>query len=91
MVRRFLTNFQKLQRQFDSALYESLALSRDKDKVMELARKGQVIEKPEDVLKDPYILEFTGLEEFDIFTSDKYSLPKEVELDKIVSRHLKKE
>ena len=30
---------------------------------MELALKGQVIEKPEDVLKDPYILEFTGLEE----------------------------
>ncbi len=53
----------ELQRQFDSALYERLALSRDKDKVMELALKGQVIEKPEDVLKDPYILEFTGLEE----------------------------
>lgn len=53
----------ELQRQFDSALYERLALSRDKDKVMELALKGQVIEKPEDVLKDPYILEFTGLKE----------------------------
>ena len=53
----------ELQRQFDSALYERLALSRDKDKVMELALKGQVIEKPEDMLKDPYILEFTGLEE----------------------------
>lgn len=53
----------ELQRQFDSALYERLALSRDKDKVMGLALKSQVIEKPEDVLKDPYILEFTGLEE----------------------------
>lgn len=53
----------ELQRQFDSALYERLALSKDKDKVIELALKGQVIEKPEDVLKDPYILEFTGLEE----------------------------
>ena len=53
----------ELQRQFDSALYERLSLSRDKDKVMELALKGQVIEKPKDVLKDPYILEFTGLEE----------------------------
>lgn len=53
----------ELQRQFDSALYERLALSRDKDTVMELALKGQVIEKPEDMLKDPYILEFTGLEE----------------------------
>jgi len=53
----------ELQRQFDSALYERLALSRDKDKIMELALKGQIIEKPEDVLKDPYVLEFTGLEE----------------------------
>lgn len=53
----------ELHRQFDSALYERLALSRDKDKVMELALKGQLIEKPEDVLKDPYVLEFTGLEE----------------------------
>lgn len=53
----------ELQRQFDSALYERLALSRDKDKIMELALKGQIIEKPEDVLKDPYVLEFTGLKE----------------------------
>lgn len=53
----------ELQRQFDSALYERLSLSRNKDKIMELALKGQIIEKPEDVLKDPYILEFTGLEE----------------------------
>lgn len=53
----------ELQRQFDSALYERLALSRNKEKVMELAEKGQIIEKPVDMLKDPYILEFTGLEE----------------------------
>ena len=38
----------------------AFAFCRDKDKVMELALKGQVIEKPEDVLKDPYILEFAG-------------------------------
>ncbi|MCM1261077.1 MAG: PDDEXK nuclease domain-containing protein [Butyrivibrio sp.] len=53
----------ELQRQFDSALYERLALSRDKDKIRELALKGQIIEKPEDMLKDPYILEFTGVRE----------------------------
>jgi Uncharacterized conserved protein len=50
----------ELQRQFDSALYERLALSRDKDKIMALALKGQIIEKPEDVLKDPYILDLPG-------------------------------
>lgn len=54
---------EELKRQFNSALYERLALSRDKDKVMELSEKGQIIEKPQDMLKDPYILEFTGLQE----------------------------
>ena len=53
----------ELNRQCSSALYERLALSRNKDKVMELAEKGQIVEKPQDMLKDPYILEFTGLQE----------------------------
>ena len=56
-------SLRELRRQIDSALYERLILSRDKEKVKELAFKGQVIEKPEDVVKDPYILEFLGLEE----------------------------
>ena len=38
-----------------------MVLSRDKEKVKELSIKGQVIEKPEDALKAPYILEFIGL------------------------------
>ena len=54
---------EELKRQFDSALYERLVLSRNRDKVMELSAKGQIIEKPQDMLKDPYILEFTGLQE----------------------------
>ena len=53
----------ELNRQFDSALYERLALSTEKDKVYRLAQKGQIIEKPEDAIKDPYILEFLGLDE----------------------------
>ena len=36
----------ELNRQFDSALYQRLALSRDKDKILELSKKGQVVEKP---------------------------------------------
>ena len=56
-------SLRELRRQIDSALYERLILSRDKEKVKELAFKGQVIEKSEDVVKDPYILEFLGLEE----------------------------
>lgn len=53
----------ELQRQFDSALYTRLVLSRDKEKVKELSEKGLVFEKPKDAIKDPYILEFIGLPE----------------------------
>ena len=53
----------ELRRQFDTSLYERLALSRDKEGVRALALEGQVIDKPGDVLKDPYVLEFLGLEE----------------------------
>lgn len=56
-------SLRELKRQFDSALYERLALSIEKDRVMELSRRGQLIEKSSDVIKDPYILEFLGLEE----------------------------
>ena len=64
-------SLRELRRQIDSALYERLVLSRDKAKVKELAFKGQVIEKPEDVVKDPYILEFLGLEEQSNYSENK--------------------
>ena len=51
----------ELNRQFDSALYQRLALSRNKEAVKQLSKKGQIVEKPQDILKDPYVLEFTGL------------------------------
>lgn len=51
-----------LQRQAASSLYERLALSTNKNKVMRLAEKGQIIEKSEDVIKNPIVLEFVGLE-----------------------------
>jgi len=54
----------ELKRQMSSALYERLALSRDKKKVKELSEKGQVIGSPRDVIKNPYILEFLNLPEF---------------------------
>lgn len=53
----------ELQRQFNSGLFERLALSTDKQKIKQLAAKGQILEKPEDVLKTPYVLEFLGLQE----------------------------
>lgn len=51
----------QLSRQIGSCLFERLALSRDKDEVMRLAREGQAIEKPSDLIKDPITLEFLGL------------------------------
>ena len=56
-------SLRELRRQFDASLYERLALSRDKEAVRALAREGHVVAKPTDVLKDPYVLEFLGLEE----------------------------
>jgi predicted nuclease of restriction endonuclease-like (RecB) superfamily len=56
-------SLKELQRQYDSALYERLALSRDKEDIKQLARRGQIIEKPTDILKDPYVLEFLDLPE----------------------------
>lgn len=53
----------ELKRQYDSALYTRLALSRDKEGILKLSEKGQIIEKPQDLIKDPYILEFLGLPE----------------------------
>ena len=52
-----------LQRQYNSSLYERLALSRDKEGIMRLATEGNVIEKPEDIIKQPTVLEFLGMEE----------------------------
>jgi predicted nuclease of restriction endonuclease-like (RecB) superfamily len=54
----------ELSRQIDSALFQRLLLSTgaaNRKKVMELAQKGQVIAKPEDIIKDPFVLEFLGL------------------------------
>lgn len=52
----------ELKRQFNSGLYERLALSRDKEGVKKLAAKGQLVARPEDLLKEPYVLEFLGLD-----------------------------
>ena len=55
--------YRYMQRQYGSSLYERLALSRNKDEVMRLATEGQTLEKPRDMLKNPLVLEFLGMEE----------------------------
>ncbi len=53
----------ELERQINSLLYERIALSKNKEKVKELSTKGHVVQKPEDIIKDPYVLEFLNLRE----------------------------
>jgi predicted nuclease of restriction endonuclease-like (RecB) superfamily len=53
----------ELKRQFNAGLYERLALSRDQASIRDLSRQGQQVAKPQDLLKEPYVLEFLGIEE----------------------------
>lgn len=58
----------ELERQYNSSVYERLALSKDKEGVKKMAKKGQIIEKPTDVLKSYYVLEFLDLKEDNRYT-----------------------
>ena len=53
----------ELKRQKSSALFHRIALSKDKKGVLELSKRGHIIEKAEDIVRDPYILEFLKLSE----------------------------
>lgn len=59
-------SFRELKRQIDSSLFERLLLSdgqANKDKVLQLAAKGVEINRPSDIIKDPYVFEFIGIPE----------------------------
>lgn len=56
----------ELKRQYDSSLYERLALSKNKDEVILLSEKGQIIEKPAYAIKDPYVLELPVYSEIEL-------------------------
>ena len=56
----------ELKRQIESSLFERLLLSdgkANKEKVLKLAQEGNVMETPQDILKDPYVFEFLGISE----------------------------
>lgn len=56
----------ELQRQLDTSLFERLLLSdgkANKEKVLELSREGQILNKPSDIVKQPYVFEFLGIKE----------------------------
>ena len=70
-----------LQRQRDSLLYERLTLSADKNKILELSEKGQILKTSKDLVKDPFVLEFLDIKEnTDYLESD---------LEKNIIEHLK--
>ena len=61
----------ELQRQIASSLYQRLALSRDKEEIRRLATEGQVVEKADDLIKNPLVLEFLGLEDRPHYSEDE--------------------
>jgi predicted nuclease of restriction endonuclease-like (RecB) superfamily len=72
----------ELERQFNTGLYERLAVGKNKEEIMRLAQHGQIVEKLVDLLKDPLILDFLGLE-----GSSKYS---ETELETAIINQIEK-
>jgi len=64
----------ELDRQINSLLFERLALSRNKEKVMALSEQGQILESPRDLVKDPYVLEFLGLHEQAAYTEKELEI-----------------
>jgi predicted nuclease of restriction endonuclease-like (RecB) superfamily len=64
-------SLRELNRQYDSALFTRLAISKDKNEILRLSEQGQVIEKPQDVIKDPYVLEFIGIPEQNYFSENE--------------------
>lgn len=53
----------ELERQINSGLYERLLLSNDKESVLAVARKERIPQSPEEIIKDPMVLEFLGLKQ----------------------------
>lgn len=64
----------ELKRQIASGLFERLALSRSKDEVKALAQVGQVLAKPADVIKSPYVLEFLDLPEHPAYSEHQLEM-----------------
>lgn len=74
----------ELQRQIDTSLFERLLLSdgkANKEKVLKLAKDGQIINTPEDMIKEPYVFEFLGIpEQKPLLEKDlEYKLIKHIE------------
>ncbi len=71
----------ELQRQRDSLLYERLTISADKEKILELSEKGQILKTSKDLIKDPFVLEFLDIKENTNYLEN--------DLEKNIIEHLK--
>ena len=72
----------ELKRQINSSLFQRLALSTDKEGVLALAKEGHQVMTASDIIRDPYVLEFTGLPQ-----QKRY---KETDLEKALKTNMEK-
>ncbi|MCL6257636.1 PDDEXK nuclease domain-containing protein [Aquiflexum sp. TKW24L] len=70
----------QLKRQKNTALFQRLALSKNKEEILQLSAQGQEISKPSDVIRDPYVFEFLKIPEG--------QLPSELELENLLCNNL---
>lgn len=70
----------ELKRQKKSMLFHRLALSNNKNEVLRLSKEGQIIETAEDIIKDPYVFEFTNLPQLPVY--------KEGDIEEALVNHL---
>lgn len=73
---------EELKRQKNSSLFHRLALSKNKEGILKLAKQGQIIEKMNDIIREPYVLEFLGI-------PDNYAY-KESELEQRILDNIQK-
>lgn len=73
-------SFREMKRQMNNMLYERIGLSKDKDAVLTLAEQGRLIDSPQNLIRDPYILEFLGLAERPVYS--------ETDLEQALINHL---
>jgi predicted nuclease of restriction endonuclease-like (RecB) superfamily len=64
-------SLRELKRQINSLLYERVGLSRDKDGVLALAKEGEVVTTPAEMVRDPYVFEFLGLKKEELYAESK--------------------
>ncbi len=57
----------ELKRQKKTGLFHRIALSNDKEKILELAHKGQIVQSEQDLIRNPYVFEFLGLPESELY------------------------